>query len=53
MNIENNSILNIHLNPEGILRIVLNNPKTSKFLENKKIFKTIYIKDKIVNYIIK
>jgi leucyl-tRNA synthetase len=38
---------------DEIYKIVLNNPKTSKFLENKKIFKTIYIKDKIVNYIIK
>ena len=37
MNIENNSILNIHLNPEGILRIVLNNPKSHNTLSEKMI----------------
>ena len=37
MNKENNSILNIHLNPEGILRIVLNNPKSHNTLSEKMI----------------
>ncbi|MDC0861762.1 enoyl-CoA hydratase [Alphaproteobacteria bacterium] len=37
MNTENNSILNIHLNPEGILRIVLNNPKSHNTLSEKMI----------------
>ena len=37
MNIENNSILNVHLNPEGILRIVLNNPKSHNTLSEKMI----------------
>ena len=37
MNKDNNSILNIHLNPEGILRIVLNNPKSHNILSEKMI----------------
>ena len=37
MNNDNNSILNIHLNPEGILRIVLNNPKSHNTLSEKMI----------------
>jgi len=37
MNKENNSILNIHLNTEGILRIVLNNPKSHNTLSEKMI----------------
>ncbi len=36
-----------------IHKMVLNNSKASKFIDNKKIFKTIYVKDKIINYIIK
>ena len=37
MNKENNSILNIYLNTEGILRIVLNNPKSHNTLSEKMI----------------
>ena len=37
MNRENNSRLNIHLNTEGILRIVLNNPKSHNTLSEKMI----------------
>ena len=37
MNKDNKSILNIHLNPEGILRIVLNNPKSHNTLSEKMI----------------
>ncbi|MDB9776426.1 enoyl-CoA hydratase [Alphaproteobacteria bacterium] len=37
MNKDNNSILNIHLNSEGILRIVLNNPKSHNTLSEKMI----------------
>ena len=38
---------------DEINKIVLTNSKTNKFLQNKKIFKTIFVKDKIINYIIK
>ena len=33
--------------------MVLDVSKAKKFIENKKINKTIFIKDKIINYIIK
>ena len=36
-----------------INKIVLNNHKTKKYVENKKIMKTIFVKNKIINYIIK
>ena len=36
-----------------INEIVTKNSKVKKFIENKKIFKTIFVKDKIMNYIIK
>ena len=38
---------------EKINKVVLDNSKAKKFIENKKIFKTIFVKDKIINYIIK
>ena len=41
------------LSEEEVYKIIIKNSKAKKFLENKKIFKTIFIKDKIVNYIIK
>ena len=41
------------LSEEDVFKIVIKNSKAKKFVENKKIFKTIFIKDKIVNYIIK
>ena len=33
--------------------IIHNNSKAKKYLENKKIIKTIFIKNKIINYIVK
>ena len=38
---------------EQINKIVINDSKAKKFIENKKILKTIFVKDKILNYIIK
>ena len=36
-----------------INKLVLSDSKTKKFIENKEIFKTIFVKNKIINYIIK
>ena len=33
-------------------KLVLNNSKAKKYIENKKIIKTIFVKNKIINYII-
>ena len=41
------------LNEKELWDIVINNSKTSKFLENSKIIKTIFVKNRIVNYITK
>ena len=38
---------------DKINKVVLDNSKAKKFIENKKIFKTIFVKDKIINYIVK
>ena len=48
-------IISIEINTEeeAIHNIVLNKSKAKKFIENKKIYKTIFVKDKIINYIIK
>ena len=35
-----------------IFEIVLNNSKAKKYIENKKISKTIFVKNKIINYIV-
>ena len=35
-----------------IRKIVLDQPKVKKYIEDKKIIKTIYVKNKILNYII-
>ena len=40
-------------NENEIIKIVQSNSKANKFLQNKKIFKTIFVKNKIINYIIK
>ena len=40
-------------NEDEVSKIVLTNSKANKFLQDKKIFKTIFVKDKIINYIIK
>ena len=41
------------LSEDEINKIVINNTKTKKYIESKKIFKTIFVKNKIINYIIK
>ena len=40
-------------NEETINKIVLNESKAKKYLEDKKIIKTIFVNNKIINYIIK
>ena len=48
-------VLNIKkdLNEKEINKLTMNSSKANKHLENKKIIKTIFIKNKIINYIIK
>mgnify|MGYP006132414113 FL=1 len=48
-------IINVERNlAEGEIHKIINkNPKTEKYFKNKKIIKTIFIRDKIINYIIK
>ena len=41
-----------NLNKEKINEIVLKNSKAKKYIENKKVLKTIFVKNKIINYII-
>ena len=35
-----------------IKKFILNKSKAKKYIENKKIIKTIFVKNKIINYII-
>ena len=42
-----------NLDEKEINEIVLNSSKAKKFIEDNKILKTIYVKNKIINYIIK
>ena len=42
-----------NLDEKEINEIVLNNSNAKKFIEDNKILKTIYVKNKIINYIIK
>ena len=48
-------VINIRKNAEKeqINQLILNSSKAKKFIENKKILKTIFVKNKIINYIIK
>ena len=48
-------IINIdkNLTKDQITKIIYTNSKAKKFLENKEVIKTIYVQDKIINYIIK
>ena len=39
-------------NEEDINKIVLSRSKAKKYIENKKINKTIFVKNKIINYIL-
>jgi leucyl-tRNA synthetase len=41
-----------NITQDKVLRICLKNEKIKKFLEGKKIIRTIYIKNKIINYLI-
>ena len=41
-----------NLMEEEINKIVITKSKAKKYLENKKILKTIFVKNKIINYII-
>ena len=41
------------LKADEIMRLILKNSKASKYLEKKNIFKTIYVKNRIINFIIK
>ena len=40
------------LDEENLRKLVLNKSKAKKYLENKKVLKTIFVKNKIVNYIL-
>ena len=37
---------------EGINKIIFEKSKAKKFVENKKIIRTIFVKNKIINYIV-
>ena len=41
------------LSEREIFELVVKSTKVKKYMENKKIFRTIFVKNKIVNYIIK
>ena len=41
------------LEQEEISKLIIKESKASKFIENKKILKTIFVRNKIINYIIK
>ena len=40
------------LKEKDILKIVINDSKAKKYLENQKITKTIFVQNKIINYIV-
>ncbi len=44
--------LDANLSSNEITQQVINNSKASKYLKNKKIVKTIFVKNKIINYIV-
>ena len=48
-------IISVHkkLTKEQIDKIINDNSKAKRFLENKNVMKTIFVQDKIINYIIK
>ena len=41
-----------NMDKEAIIQLILQSSKANKFIKNKKILKTIFIKNKIINYII-
>ena len=44
---------NLNMDEKTLVNEIKNNSKTSKFLENKNISRVIYIKNKLINLIIK
>ena len=48
-------VLNIekNLNQTEIDKLIMKSSKANKYLINKKIIKTIFVKNKIINYIVK
>ena len=60
MSEEKNVIINFNgreytaedLNEEQITKLIKAEPKVLKYIENKKIIKTIFIKNKIINFIL-
>ena len=44
--------LDRELQKEELLEYILKKSKANRLLKNKKIIKTIYVKDRIINYII-
>lgn len=44
--------INKDLNEKDVNQIIKNESKAKKYIENKKIIKTIFVKNKIINYII-
>ena len=40
------------MNEKNITEIALNSSKAKKYIENKNITKTIFVKNKIINYIL-
>ena len=44
--------INENTNEKDITKIVLKSSKAKKHIENKKITKTIFVKNKIINYIL-
>ena len=45
--------INKNLDQDEINKIITNKSKAKKFIENKQVIKTIFVKGKIMNYIIK
>ena len=42
-----------NINEQTLIQLIKKNEKIKKFLKNKKIFRTIYVKDRLINLIIK
>ena len=45
--------LNKNLSEKEVDKLIKKSEKIKKYLENKKILKTIFVRDRIINYIIK
>ena len=42
-----------NMNEKDVYQIVSNSPKAKKYINDKKIVKTIFVKNKIINFLIK